>query len=363
MALELEDGELFDLDPTVEQVYTLDPGFPTPSDARSMSDDGGSPFLFNSAILGERFPEYSHRVSGFYDFYENSWLKLKRLTQFFLDSNWQRFDALLVEIIDSEPTEITDLIRYDSIYRFYDIALASMAVYPLHAEMRKEWNGLFIPTGNHAEEIAAYQEGIISDPEYLQSRKSLFGCLQDYIELGDALIPGIAIEMYPLHHSQYGDLRIYRDNFPVLRDLYVQSFEACIQALTFVIESLNVIKRGNPHSYLDQAGIRQTPRTRAQFNRLTAEKKLLFLSELPLWESTWNSSLDRQSRNKIGHRQIHHDLSSGTLRREGQDDIPYIDFIQSAQRVFYPIVGCLNALKIAEIHHLIRVKNENAEST
>ncbi|MCK4830645.1 hypothetical protein KA005_83805, partial [bacterium] len=306
ITIELEEGEVRDLELDTNQLYTIDPILPILSTARSMDDKGGSPFLFTFQILGERSSEYSMRVSGYYDFLENRWLRLRRLTRFFLDSNWDRFDPLLMELWNNSIENLNSIVRYDAFYRLYDLMMTSMFVYPLHIEMRREWNDFFLPSGVHAQQIADYQDTIITDPEYLQNKESLFNCIAQYVELGDALIPGMVVDLYPQDHASYGDLRIYRDNFTELRDLYIQCFEACTQSLTFIIEIVNVVNRGNPHDYSPQPEIGRLPNNRTQFNRLTAEDKTYFLRELPIWVGCWASTLDRQLRNKIGHRQIHH---------------------------------------------------------
>ncbi|MFH1853465.1 MAG: hypothetical protein ABIA75_14090 [Candidatus Neomarinimicrobiota bacterium] len=350
---------MFDPDLDTEQVYTIDPILPTPATARGMDDEGGSPFLFTYSILGERFSEYSMRVSVYYEFLNNKWNRLRRLTRFFLDSNWELFDPLMQELINEELDDINPLIRYDVLYRLYDQFLTPLCVYPLHINMRREWNEFFLPRGANADAISSFQEVLVTDPDFLICRESLFDCISQYINVGDAVLPGVILDLYPQDHSQYGDLRIYRDNFPELRDLYIQCFEACTQSFTFIIEAVNVVNRGDPSAYATFPEIHRTPNNRNQFNRLTAEKKLFYFRELTVWDGCLTSTMDRQLRNKIGHRGINHHLPSGEIRVDGQPPTPYIEFVRSVERICYPLISCLNALKIAEIHHIIRSRDDS----
>ena len=354
LKLDLEAGEILDSDVDADQIYTFDPNLPTRSDAKSMMDPGGSPFLFTYSILGESIVEYQTRCKTYLDVIKQDWLNLKRLTNFYLNSNWERFDALYKEIMNENLNEHPIWVRVDILYRLYDLIAIQMMPHPYYVEMKSEWNSFLLPKGINKKAISNYQDTIIIDSEYIELRISLFNCLEQYIECGEILLSGLAVEMYPMPLENYGDLRIYRDEFPVLRDLYVQAFEACHHALTFIVELINVVKRGNPISYCGQPEIKKLPNNRKQFNRQTSQQKAFYLRELPVWNSAWHHTLDRTLRNKIGHRLIHHDLISGNLVRSGEPPIPYIVLVAKTQRLIYPLVSCLNALKIVEIHNIMR---------
>ena len=359
--LDLEEGEIVDDVYETDQVLTIDPFYPTLAGAKLMSDVGGSPFIFNAQILEERITELQHRVSTYLGVIDTDWSDLRKLTRFFLDSNWDHFDALYLKIMDIDIKEESVWIRYDALYKLYDVIFIPLMAQPFLNETREEWNFFFFPTGPNSGAISDYQDQIVKDVSYLELRESLFNCVQQYIEAGDSILPGLVVDMYPNEHTHYGDLRIYRDDFTQLRDLYTQCFEACNHALTFMVEIINVVNRGNPEAYLKPTEVIKCPNNRNQFNKLNAQLRTYFLAELPEWYRVWGETLDRNLRNKLGHRLLTHDLSNACLTRVGETPIPYITFLHKVQRIIYPIISCLNAFKIAEIHHGIRKSHTDSK--
>ena len=290
--LDLEEGSMVEDIPETEQVYTLDPLLPTLAGARSMVETGGSPFIFNFQILGDRTVELQDRISTYLGVIDIDWNRLSRLTRFFLDSNWDRFDQLFLEIMNQDLEGTPNWSRYDVLYKLYDAFFAPILAQSFLLETRKEWNSFFLPYGSNARAISEYQDSLINDQAYLELRESLFNCLQLYIECGDSILPGLVVDMYPREHSTYGDLRIYRDDYPKLRDLYIQCFEACNHALTFIVEVINVVNRGDPNDYIQPAEMNNCPNNRNQFNRLNAQSRAYFLAELPEWNRIWGETLD-----------------------------------------------------------------------
>jgi len=350
LKLELEAGEEIGGIHDTDQIITIDTSLPTYIDAKHMGEPGGSPFIFHTMIFGpEQISNLIKRTNQFRHLIKNDWLDLKRLFRYYIDRNWTMFDKGIGQYIPKESLSKA-WHRHDAMHRLLDIFTVHIWAKDTYPKMKKEWNEFFIPKGQYKDLIISFSQKIEKDAEIIHLQEHLFDCLVTYVQEHDAILPGFIAESYPKPLEQYGDLRILRDDFPVLRDIYVQTFETCHKAIPIIVEMVNVVKRGAPEKYTVPKGIKSKPNKRTQFQKYTSSDKTKYLFELPVWNDAWSLCLDRSLRNHIGHREIRHDLQSGSLTSSKNKAIPYIEFLAKTHRLLYPILAILNAIKIPLIY-------------
>lgn len=362
LKLELEAGEQVEGFHETEQVVTIDANIPTRFDTKNMGDPGGSPFIYLSMILGpEGAGAINDRKTQFRQLVNDDWVDLKRLLRYYVDRNWTMFDKGLTKFLPencvSRPWH-----RHDVIHKLLDIFTAPIWARDIYPRMKEEWNSIFVPIGPHAERVILLSQNFSIDPEIIELQEHLFDCFATYVDEHDAILPGFVAESLPEPLDQYGDLRVLRDDFPALRDINIQVFEACNKALPVLVEMINMAKRGEFDLYLHPPDIRRTPRTRAQFHKLTSNDKAKYLSELQVWSTGWGFCLDRHLRNRIGHRQVRHDLPTGTLLGTSDAPIAYTIFLAKTHRLLYPILTVLNAIKIPLVYADMAAGSEKVET-
>lgn len=346
LRLELEAGEQVTSTADTAQVITIDANIPSNSAARNMMDYGGSPFLHltmalgteGAARLGERNVQFRHLV-------KNDWLDLKRLVRYYLDRNWPMFDRSL-ERFKKDHGATRPWHRHDAIHKLADAFTATVWVRDTYPQMKAEWNATLHPQGAHGQAIRDYCKKISEDPGVTELQEQLFDCFASFVEHHDAIMPGFIMESLPEPWDQHGDLRVQRDDFATLRDLYIQVFETCHNNLPVLVELINVAKRGLPEAYLHPSDVRHPPTTRKHFQKLTSSDRAKYLAEMPVWAASWSFCLDRGLRNYIGHRKIRHDLRSGTLAVVGEPPVPYAVFLAMTHRLLYPLLATMNAIKL-----------------
>ena len=183
------------------------------------------------------------------------------------------------------------------------------------------------------------------------SSHCLFDNVGRYIRLIGAVFPGFLCDLLPDEHQPEVDrLRLFRDEYELLRDLYIQSFETCHKALRWVVGSHNASASGDPNVFTAVPGMSpevsaRVPRELDAFSKLVSAKKREWLKALPVWDQHWDQIFDRHLRNDIGHASARHDLPAGVILREGRQPIPYTRFVQRVHRIVHALLACTNVLK------------------
>lgn len=350
IGLELEDGEqVFGNEPT-EQTITIDPTIPVRAGVQSMFERGGSPFIFMFQSLGEEKLAILQRANReFPAVVRKDWRALERLCRYYLDRNWVAFDRGLGSLWPEENSPVYDWQRHDAIHILFDLLTAPVwgptAAYP---GMKGAWNGVVRPSRENEKQLREAVGKFSRDAEVRELQEILIDCLRLFVTQHEAWLPGLAVTLLPESQSR-DELRVFRDDFPALRDLYIRVFEACHRALNVLVPLLNLMKRGDSNSYYDRVALEKVPRTRAQFSGLKAASKELFVVELPVWEEQWSVLLDRKVRNLIGHAKIRHDLASGQLVTP-TERLSYAVFLSKTHLLIQPLLAVLNAIKLPLVY-------------
>jgi len=343
--LELEDGEQIDKDDKPDQVLTIHPDLPSRAEAAEMWDEGGSPFIMHHQLLGEHFLEFNRRHKIFREVSSKDWLKVRRWLGYYVNSQWEDFDKegrRIFEEIWPSPNE--DWQRHDFVHKILDSLFAPLWVNPYYPDMKAEWLLSGFSKGN-TEAVKEFALNYIRTGEIRESQKRIFHCMELFMNNRSGLLPGLAAEMYIKDKGKsIQELRLFRDEFPQLRDFYVVTFEACHQVLKYVVGLNNIAKRG----HADDFGHSEPSNIRA-FEKLPNAKKIDFLTDLPQWQKNWPLVLDKNLRNAISHHSVRHDLATGMLVLKDGRAIPYLEFVVKSLRLNHAILLAANVLKMMHI--------------
>ena len=180
---------------------------------------------------------------------------------------------------------------------------------------------------------------------------ALFERLKSFVRSWEAWAPGLIVRATaPAMADRLAELRIYRDDFDTLRDIYVQTYEVCCKVLPFAIAVLNTEVRGDPNlfgppppSIIANNARASSPSSLGAFSELSNATKLLWFNEWQSW-SILPRFLDNKVRNSIGHASARHDILSGNVESDNYC-ISYLDFVAAVLDLSYPLLMMLQVIK------------------
>jgi len=346
--LELEAGTVIDGVVPHDQVVNIHPSFPSIPEAGEIWEEGGSPFLMHQKLLGDRFSEVNSRLNTFCQAKDKDWPKLRRLIGYYIDRNWKPFDDEGRRIFEEEwPRIADDWHRHDIIHKLLDVFLLPLCVNRYYLDMKIEWctSSIF----KHPSKILfSFVSECVESGELRSAQRDIFHCLEQFVENTGGLLPGLSVLLYD-GKNRPSNLRLFRDDFPRLRDLYVATFETCHHLLRYPLATINIQERKNAGDF----GVGRK-KSLGAFDKLKNAKKAEYLDCLPVWQAYWPIVLDRNLRNLISHHEIRHDLPSGKLVVPGEE-IPYSDFVSKCILLIHPILAMANALKTLLVAHCLQL--------
>jgi hypothetical protein len=363
--LSLEAGKILDSEDACTQTISINPDYPGLPDAKDMSDPGGSAFMFHCQVLGnERVAKFQAASRELHGRVVVNWASLNRLTTYYTNRDWTHFDREVTSLLPESECRFSEPWRRDhGLHFLYDILLVPMwALTPgrIYPEMKATFNALFDSDAPNFSAVVAYAKQEAESPLLARLQKDLFSNLSRYIALRSGLLPGALLDMWPeaARNKPY-PLRLFRDEFEAIRDLYIQSYESCDRSLRYVLGVANAHAHGSADRFewptaaasaMAKDKKIKTPKNHDAFDKLRSVEKRSWLAMIPSLQRYWDMTLDRQLRNDIGHAAIRHDLPSGNLLRDRGDAIPYVEFLRRAHRIIHPLVASLNALKILRVY-------------
>lgn len=358
--LELSDGRELRSEQGCTEVVTINPEIPAFAGARSMAEPGGSAFLtFFQWLGGDGIQRYQRAFYQMRQLVDSDWQKLSRLSTYYLNRDWHHFDEALKQLLHTkESEEIPEWWRDHQIHYLFDVFFAS--VWALHPgkyflEMKTAWNALWSSDGAHAKQLASFARAEVNTPLFVNTQRDLFQEMGRYVDLIGSLFPGLLCELLSTaHQPQVENLRLFRDDYELLRDLYIQAFESSHKVLRWVIGTININLHGDPDRFVPVAGMsvrasEHPPKHLGAFSALPSARKREWLILFPEWDKHWDLLLDRHLRNDIGHASARHELPTGLVQRDGRAPLAYTRFVQKASRLIHPLMACANALKIMRI--------------
>ena len=329
-------------------MITLHPDFPTVINAGEMWEEGGSPFIYQCQIMGNKeilkFKERYNRIRGVIF---NDKLKLLRFITYYKTKNWELFNIEGIKLIGESWSNCENEYEcIDSFYRLIDIILLLIMYDVNYLELKKEFNTLFVELAKHSKIVI---ESFFNDLENILDLDNiindLFSKVEYIYENIPIFAPAIVIQHYPnSHKKQLNKFRIMRDEFDSLKTHYLDTFEICHKVLVIIVGILNIVKRNN-HNSMQDAVLQKKLNNLHEFAKITSNNKSKYISELSLLNTNWSKYFNRKNRNDIGHHSIRHDLESGYLIKDDKEKISYVEFVCETHKLSTMIMYMLNVLK------------------
>jgi hypothetical protein len=364
--LELADGRKLRSEQRCTEVVSINPEIPAFADAKSMAEPGGSAFLTFFQWLGpDGIQDYQRAFYQMRHLIDSEWKGLSRLSTYYLNRDAHHFDKALRALLPKgkrlSPAGLptADQERDHVVHYLYDLFFAPMwALHPEKhfIELKTSWNALWSPDRPQFRQMVSFARAEINTPAFINTQKDLFEQIGRYVELIAAMFPGLLCDLLSdTHQARIDNLRLFRDEYELLRDLYIQTFETCHKSLRWVIGAVNTDEHGDPNKFVPIPGMnpdaaKNPPKNLAAFAKLSSARKREWLVLFPEWHKRWDALLDRHLRNDIGHASARHQLSTGLIQRDGRPSLPYTRFIQKTHRILHPLLACTNALKIMRIY-------------
>jgi hypothetical protein len=306
--------------------------------------------MFVRLLGGDRmvaFKEASAQIRGFV---EHDWAALQRLTTYYLRRDWDHFElGVPADELKHERQ------RDDLLYGLYDVLFMPLLVADgsaLYPQMMRSWNLHWTATRPHFAAMVAFAKAEVATQAYGVMQRDLFSQIERYITLSEALLPGLLCNMLPPQHRVMidTDLRLFRDDYETIRDLYIQAYESCHKALRWVVGAANADAHGTPDRFVAPESTpdlakKKPPKNLDAFTKLVNAERRKWLAVVADWDTSWDTLFDRDLRNDIGHASAHHELATGQILREGKPPIAYLHFLARAQRMVHALLATANVLK------------------
>jgi hypothetical protein len=360
VTLELSDGRKLDAHEHCVGTVTINPEFPSVASATSLEQPDGSAYLHFARLLQKdglhNFQLATHQLRDA----RTDWPALSRLTTYYLNRDWKHFDQGLETLVPPNARNTSEEWRRDHIiHHLYDslfmplILLDGKKHYPT---MKSAWNPLWTATRPNFRALVTFAKVEVQTKAFQDVQRDLFGHLERYVTLLGALMPGVLCDMIPANKQATVDtLRLFRDDYELLRDLYIQAFETCHKGLRWFIAAANIDTNGDPDTFIPPHGSppalpTKVPGSLAAFTKLVSADKRKWLAIIPAWDTSWDDLFDRQMRNDIGHASARHELTTGLIHRDKSPPLPYTRFVQRAQRILHPILAIASVLKLFRVY-------------
>lgn len=347
--LELDEGEEVEEPVNPDQIITIHPDLPAYSNATDMASFGGSPFLLQRGLLGDRFDEFIQRSRVFRKVTNTDWKNYRRWLYHYLDRNWTEFDKIGHTIFEEKwPNPKTDLQRHDTIHKALDFLTVPLWLDNYYPLMKKKWielwNDEIFQSKNNSIKFHQFAKEENDKGNIVELQRDIFHCLTLFMENRSGILPALAAMKYKNgHEAAIKELRIFRDDFPALRDLYINAFETSYKSIVYLLAPINIIRRKHYGIFSDGYN------SIAKFEKLPSAKKRDFIKQIDGWLEKWDSIYDRKLRNAIGHHSARHELSSGMILIKKSEPIPYIEFLMKVIVQLQGIVLVSNILKTIAI--------------
>ncbi len=345
------------------QVITTHPAFPfVPGTVRS-------PFLDVTVALGDYTPAYFKAIGQFNYTAAHEWPQLERAYQFYLTQQWDLFDTALSRLMpDSWPREPDTLDRHDVVNRLLTVTIAILDPSTIYLDMHREiWE-----RAEPSPQLLEYMCSASTQAQVIAFQRRLLRQVSRMIEIRDLWMPALpSIWLSRLNQEIPNEWRLPGSNFSTLRGDYQQNFELSCQALPMLVAIQNaaekrpatIIREDSSDSEWIPAALpidKAPVRTIAQFLRLNAEAKEIYLDRYPVTESYWQGAFDRQIRNAISHADADEVIATGTITTGKGASLPYLQFVECIAEQLQLLLLWLNLCRLFRVHVLLAERRINS---
>lgn len=337
------DAERFSNKDEPQLIVTVDPHVPSRYEATEMLNGlGSAPNLALLWLIGDDLANdfFMYLSRGQYAV-EGWWPKVRRVYEYYLAEDWERFNlAGRVLLKDRWPDPVTTHERATYAHQVLGIALGALVddEWPASAKFLNRW------AHKHAAAVdrpvyRAFAKVDADSGTVATLQRRIFDVLDLFVQRFDSWQMGMLRRLIPDENLPLlDDLRLFRDEFDILRDLYQQAFETICKTLRYPVAAQNTVKHSNPNHFGTVVPSTLTrkanPANLAAFEKLSNFEKLQYVREIPGCAG-WVSLLDNKTRNAIGHATVRHDLRTGLVISDNvPNGVPYLDVVADVYGIF-----------------------------
>ena len=292
-SLEISQGKLLDSEKGCAHTVSINPEIPALATATGLGVPGGSAFLTFVRWLGpEQIQRFQASSAQLRHFLSSDWGALSRLTTYYVNRDWLHFDPALRMLLPDEAGEdlSPDWKRDHYIHSLYDLFLGP--IWTLDPDknyfhMKTAYNTVWTPSRPHFSAVTAFAKAESETTLFKDTQHSLLDCIARYVSLSGALMPGLLCNLLPSSQQHEVDaLRLFRDEYELLRDLYIQSFEATHKALRWFVGAVNADVHGDHNRFVPVTGMstesaKKPPADLDRYSNLTSAFKREWIAVLP----------------------------------------------------------------------------------
>ncbi len=340
--------------PAVPRTVTVNPFVPSRYDADSFSGVGAFPTLTLAAVLGhETYMVFHEDRADASSVIEELWPSARMAFEYYLQQNWAMFEKIAQSKFELESVGQTAHQRTTIAYQ--SIAMAAINIVGQSGDRSAKLYSRFGRKHIAALEHNPYTTVIRArGADALQIEHDVFRVVDHFIADYEAWEMGRLVRYVDDDAAGLLDeLVLFRDEFPLVRDLYQQGFEMASKCLWILVAAQNGTKRKDPNAFGDvhptSVPENRRVKTLAQFDRLPNAYKIAYAAQVPGWECL-SSFLNSGRRNTIGHATARHDLRSGrVVTDKDPDGITYIDVLGETFGVFEALVVLMQVLRAVRV--------------
>lgn len=326
-------------------VTTADLNAPVLVTADSMRGDffGGMTNLTLSYLCDDRCADYIGVANRGIFFLEHKWPDVKRAIRYYLQSDSKRFSAaakkadMILQGVGFETTHE----RASQLYTLVGATTTTLMDPSDGGAVFLHRFGLKHTAALQRVSYRTYARETLSVGNLLEVERRQLEELIHFIDQAESWRMGM-LPRYIRSDVDLEDLdwRVLRDEFALLRDLYVQGFETVCRGLAPLVAAQNVIKRCDPNDFGDvlPEGVHKRkglpPASVSKYEKLSNADKLAYVKAIP-GIAYLETLMDRSLRNAIGHSSARHDLHTGRIVTDKlPKGISYLDFMGKVADIF-----------------------------
>ncbi|MFI9555815.1 hypothetical protein [Nonomuraea endophytica] len=333
-----------------DKIVTIDPNVPCKYDSQ-LGMFGASPNITFGLLTGpqERPTILIHQARHIA---KEVWPKVRRYYEYYLNEQWTLFGDAGTQLFSDWREADASCVRHAQADNALIFSLGRLIC---DHDLMMKFRDAFYAHHARALEKSSYVSFLRAQEAAGRLREDigrLFEVADHFMRSYEAWVPGMTRWLLsPDMEASVSSLRLYRDDFSVLRDIYQQAFEAFCKLIRYVVLSLNAAERNDVMDFGHTAPARVSDHRRHpvgslnRFDKLANADKIAYLCNDHAMADWADSVLDRRMRNAIGHNSVRHDLRTGQVTIDSSREISYFEFTAHVYRVLYMLVAGFSVLR------------------
>lgn len=333
---------------------TVDPTVPSRHGGAERGQLGTFPTMTLFHLAGDDGAELIDVLHRGKDEASTRWPIVRRLFEYYLAENWSLFDKAAADTYEDWNSVHTEHERTTFAHQAVRLFMAGVS------GGRDEAAAAFVGRLGRKHVAAlnnqAYRDelhALAKSGELVGLQRQVFDEIGRFVESLPSWQMGI-LDRYVTDATRpdLADLTLFRDEFDVLRDRYQQSYELVCKVIKIALSAQNTVTRKDPNDFGPVpvgVGIKVSPTSLAQFDRLSTAYRLEYLRQVPKW-GPFADLMNNKKRNAIGHASSRHDLRTGLVISDvDPNGVTYLDVCADVLGMFDALGASLQVLRWARV--------------